>query len=92
MSIVIIHSLYGSGKTRRAQKLKHHYNCTRIVEDWDGQTKLKKGDLAFTSKRPPFNVHNAKVVDAVTAKAAISEPRNAIQKHLPGGQIVVGID
>lgn len=72
MSIVILHGAPATGKTRRSEQFKRHYGCSRIVDGWDGRAKLKDGDLAITNETPPFNVPGAKVVDVVTAKAAVT--------------------
>jgi hypothetical protein len=71
MNIVIVHGGQASGKTRNGQKLIQHYGCKRIVDDWDGKSPLKQGDLALTHMPPPFSVTGARVVDIVTAKSAI---------------------
>jgi len=46
---IIIVAPQGSGKTQHAQKLKEKLGCTRIVDEWDGQTPLRPGDLALTN-------------------------------------------
>lgn len=61
--IVIVHGPMGSGKTQHAEDLRLLFGCTRVVDGWDGRTKLKPGDLALTIESPPFDVPGAEVVD-----------------------------
>lgn len=59
--IVIIHGPMASGKTTNAYRLRQHYGCTRVVDDWAGQNRqwqrfenyrLQPGDLALTNLSP----------------------------------------
>lgn len=52
---VVIHGPQGSGKTRSAQALAAHFNCSRIVDDWNGLGRVERGVLALTSA-PEFVV------------------------------------
>jgi len=73
MNIVIVHGKQGCGKTRRSEQLKKHFKCKCIIDDWDGESQLKDGDLAITCQRPPFNISGAKVVDFVSTKIQITK-------------------
>ena len=46
---VLIHGPQGCGKTRNAQALAAHFGCSRIVDDWNGQSKIEEGSLVLTS-------------------------------------------
>lgn len=71
MSIVIVYGDQASGKTRLSAELMRYYDCTRIVDDWDGSSSLKNGDLALTTEYPPFPIPGAHVVDIQSAKQAL---------------------
>jgi len=71
MSIVIIYGAAGAGKSRRSEMYKDHFGCKRVVDGWDGLSKLRDGDLAITNVSPPFNVPDAKLVHVVKAKSAV---------------------
>lgn len=73
MAIVIIHGDMRTGKTRRGNLFLRHYKCKRIVDGWDGISKLNDGDLGLTNQEPPFNIAGAKVVDIATAKHEITK-------------------
>jgi hypothetical protein len=72
MRTVIIYGDSATGKTRRREEFKLYYGCSRIVDGWDGRTKLQDGDLALTNLHPPFNVPGATVVDIAKAKYEIA--------------------
>jgi MoxR-like ATPase len=44
---VVIHGPQGCGKTRNAQALAAHFGCSRIVDDWNGQSKIEEGSLVL---------------------------------------------
>ena len=46
---VVIHGPQGCGKTRNAQALAAHFGCRRIVDDWNGQSKIEEGSLVLTN-------------------------------------------
>lgn len=46
---IIIVAPQGAGKTQHAQALKAKLGCTHIVDEWDGRSPLKPGDLALTN-------------------------------------------
>lgn len=46
-STVVIHGPQGCGKTRNARALAAHFGCSRIVDDWDGQSKIEEGSLVL---------------------------------------------
>ncbi len=46
-STVVIHGPQGCGKTRNAQALAAHFGCSRIVDDWNGQSKIEEGSLVL---------------------------------------------
>ena len=48
-SPVVIYGPQGCGKTRNAQALAAHFGCSRIVDDWDGQSKIEDGCLVLIS-------------------------------------------
>lgn len=52
MSIVIVYGPQGCGKTRNSQQLLKHFKCRKIVDDWDGVTRLTNGDMALTYRSP----------------------------------------
>lgn len=75
MSIVIVYGPMASGKTTNKNRLKQHYKCNRIVDDWDDTgmdfRKLKDGDLVLTTSYPPFSVPSAVSVEIKTALRAM---------------------
>jgi hypothetical protein len=76
MSIVIIYGASGTDKSRRAPQFQEYFKCKRLVDGWDGHTKLRDGDLAITNASPPFRAHaHAKCYDASTAKALAIDAR-----------------
>lgn len=46
---LIIVGPQASGKTKNAAFFLKVFGCTRLVEDWDGQSSLVSGDLALTN-------------------------------------------
>ena len=46
---VVIHGPQGCGKTRNAQALAAHFGCSRVVDDWNGQSKIEEGSLVLTN-------------------------------------------
>lgn len=46
---IVIHGPQGCGKTRNAQALAKHFGCSRIVDDWNGRSKVEPGSLVLTS-------------------------------------------
>lgn len=52
---IIIVAPQGAGKTVNAQKLQAALGCTRIVDGWDGHSRLQPGDLALTNEQPPVS-------------------------------------
>lgn len=52
MSIVIVYGPQGCGKTRNSKQLLAHFKCRKIVDDWDGASRLTNGDLALTYCSP----------------------------------------
>ncbi len=63
----------GIGKTRRRADLMKAFGAERIVDEWNGHSRLKAGDLAITNLMPPFNVPGANLVSATKAKAMVTE-------------------
>jgi hypothetical protein len=49
MTPTIIIAQAGSGKTINAALLMQTLGCTRLVEEWDGKSVLRNGDLALTN-------------------------------------------
>lgn len=45
----IIVASQGAGKSLNAPKLLESLGCISIVEEWNGQTPLSAGELAFTN-------------------------------------------
>jgi hypothetical protein len=71
MAIVIIHGAQGAGKSRHAAAFLSHYRCKRLVDDWNGKTRLQDGDLAITNLPPPYaGTRAAIIVSAEQAKGA----------------------
>lgn len=68
---IIIVAPQGAGKTTHAQLLKEVFGCLRIVDGWDGMSKLLPGDLALTSEMPAAPQPRAEVMtlDAALAMA-----------------------
>ncbi|MRR49411.1 MAG: hypothetical protein EG825_00625 [Rhodocyclaceae bacterium] len=48
MRIHIVIGPKGCGKTTHADDIKRRLGGKRIVDDWDGRTRLKDGDVALT--------------------------------------------
>ena len=46
---LVIYGPHGCGKTTNRQMLAAKFECTVIVDDWDGQSWLPNGALALTS-------------------------------------------
>ena len=46
---MIIVGPQASGKTKNAASFLRGLGCVRLVDDWDGVSKLKDGDLALTN-------------------------------------------
>lgn len=46
---LIIVGPQASGKTRNSDAFQQVLGCKRVVDNWDGRTKLKDGDLALTN-------------------------------------------
>jgi hypothetical protein len=59
--IVIVHGPIASGKSSNARRLLQHFQCTRLVDCWDGRKKLQPGDLALTNMEPPYSVTAAPI-------------------------------
>lgn len=55
--IIFISGPRACGKTYNAERLKEMFMCHRIVDDWDGVTPLKPGDLVLTNLKPKFEPH-----------------------------------
>lgn len=47
--LIIIVAPQGAGKTMNAAALKESLGCERIVDNWDGRSRLEDGDLALTN-------------------------------------------
>lgn len=70
--IVILYGPMASGKTRRGAEFLRHFGCKKLVDPWDGNSRLHDGDLALTNEQPPFKVKGAKIVSIVEAKSAVT--------------------
>lgn len=46
---LIISAPQAAGKTRNAQLLMKKFGCSRLVDEWDGRSALRDGDLALTN-------------------------------------------
>jgi MoxR-like ATPase len=46
---IVIHGPQGCGKTRNAQALAKHFGCKKVVDDWDGRSKVEEGSLVLTN-------------------------------------------
>ncbi|MCH2341476.1 hypothetical protein ACGFZ7_16365 [Pseudomonas sp. NPDC047963] len=68
---IIIVAPQGAGKTTHAQALKEAFGCSRIVDEWNGLSKLLPGDLALTCEMPAAPQPRAEVMtlDAALAVA-----------------------
>lgn len=62
---LVIYGPHGCGKTTNSQKLATKFECTLIIDDWDGQSWLPNGALALTSQTP------AKIHELNTTQAQI---------------------
>lgn len=84
-SIVVIHGPQGCGKTRNAQALAAHSGYSRIVDDWDGRSKIEDGCLVlinsipFGFKVPPLPVgfRSAALVDEASAHHGLHRVRSS---------------
>ncbi|WP_417831679.1 hypothetical protein [Terasakiella sp.] len=54
MKPLIIFGDYATGKTLNAGAFKKYFKKDRIVDEWDGQTALKPGDLALINTHAPW--------------------------------------
>lgn len=85
-SIVVIHGPQGCGKTRNAQALAAHSGYSRIVDDWDGRSKIEDGCLVlinsipFGFKVPPLPVgfRGAALVDEASAHHGLHRVRSSM--------------
>lgn len=46
---LIIVGPQGSGKTKNAAAFLRAFGCSQVVDEWDGMSPLKGGDLALTN-------------------------------------------
>ena len=47
--VVFVSAPQGSGKSTNAQALMGMFDCTSVVEDWDGVSPVPNGALVLTS-------------------------------------------
>jgi len=67
MSILIIYGEKGSGKTTNAERLRAHFGCKRVVDDWIPGDQLRDGDMALTCDDGCFGYKKAQVVTLTAA-------------------------
>ncbi len=51
--ITIVYGPPGCGKTRNAERLARHFGYVKVVDGWDGTSKLPVNCLALTVNQPP---------------------------------------
>lgn len=66
---VIIIALQGVGKSLNAAQLMSALGCSRVVEEWNGQTPLQPGDMALTCLDVPDLGMNYRVLSFTEAEA-----------------------
>lgn len=59
---VIVFGLMGCGKTHNAEALRKHFKCSKVVDTWDGFSRLPRNALALTCF-PIVKTRGAKVVE-----------------------------
>jgi len=52
LNAVFVFAPQGRGKTRHAQALAAMFECTSIVEDWDGVSDVPDGALVLSNSLP----------------------------------------
>lgn len=78
MAIIIVHGVKSDEKNRRPQEYLDYFKCNRIVEEWDGISKLSNGDLAFTcwpriKNNPQFGYPSANIYHVDKAKSLVTQ-------------------
>lgn len=74
---VIVHGPRGSWTARNAEDFRLLFGADRVVDDWDGRTPLRDGDLALTSCALFYGRRGARVVTLRTARALLDLSRPA---------------
>ena len=46
---IIIHSPQGSGKTRGAETLAAYFDCSPVIDGWNGETAIPANAMVFTN-------------------------------------------
>ncbi|MFA7278619.1 MAG: hypothetical protein WC100_00825 [Sterolibacterium sp.] len=59
---VIIHGPQACGKSRNAKALAAHFNCSRIIDDWNERLPLLPDTLMLTNEAP-IEVKDVLVLD-----------------------------
>lgn len=49
---LVVYGPQGCGKTANAKAIAAHFNCTTIVDNWDGRSALPDGAIAFCQQYP----------------------------------------
>ena len=62
MNTVVIYGPPGCGKAFRAVDLMFHHGCSRVQEEWDGESPLLPGTLALTNVEPPYAVDVDRII------------------------------
>jgi hypothetical protein len=71
MSTTIVYGPQGCGKSNNALALAASFDCSAIVENWNGRDALPDNALALTNCTPPFaSVAPALLFDAALVSAA----------------------
>ncbi|USN14155.1 P-loop containing nucleoside triphosphate hydrolase [Brevundimonas phage vB_BpoS-Papperlapapp] len=66
----IVYGEPGVGKTTNAERLRLKFDCTSIVDDWNGRDPLAAGALALTTCPGPYR--DAPDVEVLTYEQAMA--------------------
>lgn len=54
MPIVVLYGPQGAGKTDHARNLMEYWDCGRVIDPWNGRSRLPPNVVAVTNVPPPY--------------------------------------